>query len=62
MDDLIQTINIEIDSPYKIEFIPTNESKSSNLFLELLKILGFTILITYVFFILTNKFLTKKLK
>lgn len=62
VDNLIQIMNVEINNPYKVKFVPSNENKSSNLFFELLKILGFTILITYVLFILTNKFLTKKLK
>jgi len=52
---------IEINFPFKIKYQTPLEKQSFNLLLETIKILIFTLLITYILFILTNKFLSRKL-
>lgn len=59
---LTNDIKFEIANPYELEYLKPEEEKTFNLITEIVKILGFTILLVYILFILTNKFLRRKLK
>ncbi len=50
----------EGELPFKVNYIPTK--KKFNFFSEIPLIIGITALITYLFFIVTNKFLVRKLR
>lgn len=60
-DELRKIYEIEIDFPFKIKYQAPLERQSFHLLFETIKILIFTLLITYILFILTNKFLSRKL-
>jgi hypothetical protein len=59
---LLYQHKIETKHPYKIKYLKPKERERFHIFSELIKILGFTLLITYILFILTNKFLMRRLK
>ena len=53
----------EVKLPWKVQYLlPLEEKQEFKLIIQSTKILIFTLLITYILFILTNKFLTRKLK
>ena len=60
-NELRNIYKIEINFPFKIKYQPPLEKQSFHLLFETIKILIFTLLITYILFILTNKFLSRKL-
>jgi hypothetical protein len=62
LNELRKIYKTEINFPYSIKYQPPIEKQSFNLLFEIIKILMFTSLITYILFILTNKFLSRKLK
>ena len=47
---------------YEVKYMKPKEKQKFHFVIEGIKILGFTILITYILFILTNKFLARRLK
>ena len=61
-NELIDDIKFEIANPYELKYLIPEEEKKFSLITETTKILGFTFLIVYILFILTNKFLRRKLK
>ena len=64
-DDLNRILHqhkLEIGNPYKIKYSNPNEKQKYSIISDVFKILGFTMLFTYILFILTNKFLKRKLK
>lgn len=58
---ILYTHKKEQENKYKVELIK-DKTKKKNTIRELPKILGITIFLTYVLFILTNKFFKRKLK
>ena len=61
LNELREIFKIEINFPFKIKYQAPLEKQSFHLLFETIKILIFTLLITYILFILTNKFLSRKL-
>ena len=61
-NDLIYQHKDEIRNPYKVKYLKPKERQKFNWIPEILKILGFTLLVVYILFIFTNKFLRRKLK
>tara|TARA_B100000787_G_scaffold84122_1_gene61925 strand:+ start:4053 stop:5219 length:1167 start_codon:yes stop_codon:yes gene_type:complete len=53
---------LEIGNPYRVKYSNPNEKRKYSIISDVFKILGFTMLFTYILFILTNKFLRRKLK
>ena len=61
-NDLIKIYKAEINYPFKIKYQVPIEKKDFHFSFETIKIASFTLLVTYILFILTNKFLSRKLK
>ena len=52
----------ERNHPFEVKYLKPKEKQKVDFIFEAIKILGFTLLITYILFVLTNKFLAKRLK
>lgn len=52
----------ERNHPFKVKYLKPTEKQKFHFIFEAIKILGFSLLITYILFVLTNKFLAKRLK
>jgi nucleoside diphosphate kinase len=61
-NDLIKIYKGEINNPFKIKYQVPEERKDFDFLFETIKIASFSLLVTYILFILTNKFLSRKLK